>query len=235
MDNEEVEKEGFVQKNLVCILLLVLVLVLLLPLMGWQYWSFSSEYETVSEELRETRHSFHKERIKGLLASALFEAQRGRFELALQDMSSFFTTLNDEIAKADEGAFLPGQRSSLKALFGRRDETIASLARRDSQSISRLTNIYLFYLRTTGDARQSVGQIEVDQNQENTNTGSNSGDSNTNVEKQEPGPDPAEGGITSPGTSNVNSANTNTRDSDPKEKKKENTEPNENNNSSGFR
>ena len=97
---------GSTKKFLVYSILLSLVLLVAFVLTAWKYWQSSGELETTKTEYATSQKSLHKAEIKGLLTQAIVELQRGEFELALKDTSGFFTKLQEEVDKSDEGAYL---------------------------------------------------------------------------------------------------------------------------------
>lgn len=107
---------------------------------------------SVSRELTATQKQLRRAEVKNLLTTAIVEAQNGEYEAARQNMSDFFTNLNGEIEKGDEGSLSKEQREKLKVVFNNRDDIITLLAQRDPASVSRLTDIYGVYKQAMGQA-----------------------------------------------------------------------------------
>ncbi len=165
------EAEGLIRRNLIYIILLVFVFLFGLSITGWQWWQTSSELKTTNTKLEETDKKLKREAIKGEISSAIVETQRGQFEIALKDTSSFFSNLRDEVDSENNSAYTVEQKALLKPIFNERDQIIASVAKREKDSVERLTKIYLVYRNATGDARQGSATDDVGNNDiENTNT-----------------------------------------------------------------
>jgi hypothetical protein len=84
-------------------------------------------------------------RIQNSLASAVIDAQQGDYELALQETSSFFTSLRAETDNLKPSALSPAEIAGVQPLFSGRDNLIALLARRDPASAGQLSGLYVSY------------------------------------------------------------------------------------------
>lgn len=127
----------------------ILLLVFLLGFvpMWWQYRKANEAHEATQKQLR-------KAEIKNLLTTAIIEAKNGEYETARQNASEFFTNLDAEIQKADEGNLTTAQREKLKPIFTNRDNIITMLAQRDPASVERLTDIYAIYKQASGEPQK---------------------------------------------------------------------------------
>ena len=106
---------------------------------------------SVSQELGTTQKQLRKTEIKNLLTTAIVEAKNGEYETARQNASEFFTNLNAEIAKGEQGSLTTEQSQKLKPVFTNRDAMITLLAQRDPASVERLTDIYAIYKQAFGE------------------------------------------------------------------------------------
>ena len=84
------------------------------------------------------------------LGSAAIDARRGAYESARQEASTFFTAANFEIDQRDRSALTESQHKELAPLLGSRDEIITLLARNDSASAERLSNLYVAVRKALG-------------------------------------------------------------------------------------
>ncbi len=91
-----------------------------------------------------------KSEVKNLLMTAIVEARSGEYETGRQNASEFFTNLDAEIKKADEGNLTADEREKLKPVFTNRDSIITMLAQRDPASPERLMDIYAIYKQAFG-------------------------------------------------------------------------------------
>lgn len=153
--------------------------------MGWQYLQASGEIRKIGNELSKTHKLLQREKIKGFLTSAITEIQHRQFNLSLVDTSRFFNALSNEVNKPEQSAYRDEEKILLKKIFEDRDMTIASIARREDGAVEKLTQIYLFYLRATGEFRKS-GEEKTISNQKNDEGNANiiENSTNTNTENQ---------------------------------------------------
>ena len=100
---------------------------------------------TASNALMETEHQLFLARTQNDLASAVIDARRGDYEPARQAVSRFFTSLHEEIERADSWSYTQAQRQALQPLFAGRDELITLLARSDPSSSDRLSDLFVAY------------------------------------------------------------------------------------------
>lgn len=134
---EEKRQSAMSKYGIWAIALLVAFLLGLLP-MWWQYSSTNQTLEATQKQLQ-------KAQIKDYMMTAIVEARNGEYEVARQNASEFFTSLNAEIEKGDKGFLTAEQREKLKTLFTNRDNMITLLAQRDPASADRLTDMYAVY------------------------------------------------------------------------------------------
>jgi len=105
---------------------------------------------TSAAETAKTQTELRKAEAANLLTSAIVESRVGEYESARQKTSDFFTRLQAEIDKADEGYLTAEQRTQVSPIFQSRDTLITLLAQRDQASADRLTDIYAVYQRAIG-------------------------------------------------------------------------------------
>lgn len=106
---------------------------------------------SVSHELETTQKQLRKADLRNSLLTAIVEAQNGEYEIARQKASDFFTDLDAEIAKGEQGSLTTEQSQKLKPIFADRDAMITLLAQRDPASVMRLTDIYATYKQAFGE------------------------------------------------------------------------------------
>jgi hypothetical protein len=111
----------------------------------------ANERDVVQQALRLTQ-------IENALAAATIQARRGDYEPARTAASTFYTTLREELDRADSGFAVPS-RDTLQALLAERDQMITLLARRDLAVADRLANTYISYRQLAGTLpRQAAPQ-----------------------------------------------------------------------------
>lgn len=81
------------------------------------------------------------------LGNAIVDARAGKYELARQGTSDFFSNLSIEVERG--AIFNDAQKTQLRSLLQERDDTITSLARSDPYSADRLTKLYNQYREAT--------------------------------------------------------------------------------------
>ena len=124
------------------------VLLLVVFLLGFgPMWLKSRE---CSHKLSAAERQLNLATIQNALASAAIDARRGDYELARQAASNFFTSLRTETDRGDDSALSQAQREGVHPLFARRDDFITLLARSDSGSADRLSDLYVSYRKIMG-------------------------------------------------------------------------------------
>lgn len=89
------------------------------------------------------QRELHLSRMQNMLASSAIDAQRGEYEPARQEASNFFTSLLEQLDKAEtDAALTPHQRDGLKPLLTQRDDLITLLARSDPAAAPRLLDMH---------------------------------------------------------------------------------------------
>lgn len=142
---ENTASSPFVRWGIFAAIVLAAFLVGLIPMM-MQKWTVQGELANTQKQLRQVE-------VKGLLTTAIVEANRGEYEPARQSASNFFTQLNTEQERGPEGFLTENQRGNIKPVFDARDSLITMLAQRDPAAVERLTNVYSTYLQTMGVAQ----------------------------------------------------------------------------------
>jgi hypothetical protein len=103
----------------------------------------ANERDTAVRQLRASQLQNH-------LGSAIVNARIGEYEPARVSASNFFTDLLAEIDRPENAAFSASQNQSLRPVLEQRDEIITLLARSDPAAVERLTNLYLAYVKASG-------------------------------------------------------------------------------------
>jgi hypothetical protein len=144
----ETKKGGLPGWAIWAIVLLIVFLLGFVP-MWLQYRSAVQTNEELQKQLR-------KSEVKNYLTTAIVEARSGEYETGRQNASEFFTNLDAEIKRADEGNLTAAERERLKPVLTNRDNIITMLAQRDPASAERLMDIYAIY-------KQAFGQMTTAQ------------------------------------------------------------------------
>ena len=107
---------------------------------GWQYASARS----LGRRLDTTSRELQLARLEGMLAVAVVEAQRGEYDRARQQASTFYTQAQRSVtaAKASAGraATLAGPEEALRQVLQRRDSTVTLLSRSDTGATTALAS-----------------------------------------------------------------------------------------------
>ena len=120
-----------------CILLLIAFLLGFVPM-----WL---NYRTCSRSLVMVERQLNIALLQNTLASSAIDARRGDYELARQNASAFYLSLQADADKEKNSSFSMAQRERIPQLFNKRDETITLIARSDPASADRLSDIYVLY------------------------------------------------------------------------------------------
>ncbi|CAN5601436.1 hypothetical protein BH20ACI4_BH20ACI4_20900 [soil metagenome] len=140
---QNVLKEKLVRWGIFAIALIIAFLIGFIPM--WMKASdYAAEHEVTKKTLTRSENS-------NLISKAIVDAKRGEYESARNNTSDFYTRLNSEIEKGENGAYPAAQNEKLKAVFTDRDAIITLLAQRDPASVERLTDIYLIYREAVGE------------------------------------------------------------------------------------
>jgi hypothetical protein len=97
-------------------------------------------------EMRSLSEALRANVLQNEIATATINARSGKFELARQQASAFFSDLEAEL-RNENSAFTTERQAALKSLLTQRDDTITTLARSDLASGERLTALYFKYLQ----------------------------------------------------------------------------------------
>jgi hypothetical protein len=111
-------------------------------------WLSSTDYR---QQLDSVVKTLRPSVLQNELATATINARRAEFEQARQQTSSFFTDLRAELA-SDESSFTDEQREGIQSILVQRDDLITLLARNDTSSADRLTDLYFNYLQVKNSA-----------------------------------------------------------------------------------
>jgi hypothetical protein len=95
-------------------------------------------------------HQLQMSGLKAQLSEAALESRRGHYETARQNVSGFFTSLNNAMEHSTGTDLTPEQLKSLQPVFSERDELITLLARNDPASADRLLNLDLAFRKILG-------------------------------------------------------------------------------------
>jgi len=99
----------------------------------------------ISTSLSQAERHLSVARIENTLSSAAIDARRGDYEPARQAASDFFTSLRAQSDAGTESVFSQTQREGLQSMLAPRDEIITLLARSDSASADRLSDLHVSY------------------------------------------------------------------------------------------
>jgi len=103
------------------------------------------KFRECSANLSQAQQHLSVARMENTLSSAAIDARRGEYEPARQAASDFFTSLRAEIDSGTDSAFSQTQREGLQSMLTPRDEIITLLARGDSASADRLSDLNVSY------------------------------------------------------------------------------------------
>lgn len=165
MNESEIRTENGFRSKLIKIGIVVVVL-LIVFLAGFIPMWMKLNKEAADHS--NTAKMLTRSEISNLITTAIVEARRGEYESARQKTSEFYTRLDAQIQSGESSAYSNVQNESLKAAFSNRDAIITLLAQRDPASVERLTDIYLTYRQSAGEA------VSQTTNQANTNSSVNS-------------------------------------------------------------
>lgn len=115
---------------------------LLLFLFGFiLVWFVGNQYKH-----NEWQNELRPSAMQNTLATATINANRGEYELARQQASDFFNALRTEIYR-DDSSFDGEQLKNAQSILAQRDEINTLLARSDSASANRLTDLYFAFVQ----------------------------------------------------------------------------------------
>lgn len=80
-----------------------------------------------------------------LLASAVIDARRGKYESARQNASSFFGEVRTELDNMSSVIFSTQEKAAVMEQLSGRDEIITLLSRGDAAGGERLSDLYVAY------------------------------------------------------------------------------------------
>ena len=103
-----------------------------------------SRVNSAHDDLTHARHALHAARLEVALSAAVIEAQSGRYEVARQRASDFYTGLQRQLLPV----IAAEQQADARAMLSERDSIITSLARSDPTSSGVLASV-LVRLRET--------------------------------------------------------------------------------------
>jgi hypothetical protein len=99
-------------------------------------WQYSSARRHAGD-LHRTEHVLAFTQMEATLGAATIEAQRGSYEISRQLASEFFTQLQANAGRAEQG-----RRSELIEILQQRDAMITALSRSDPQSGALLAQLF---------------------------------------------------------------------------------------------
>jgi hypothetical protein len=95
-------------------------------------------------DLAQTTRAYHAARLEATLSAAVIEAQSGRYEMARQRTSDFYTGLQQRL----QPALAEPQQADTRTMLSERDSIITSLARNDPTSAVTLSSLLERYRET---------------------------------------------------------------------------------------
>ncbi len=105
----------------------------------------------LDSRLDETSQALSLHRLEATLAVAVFEAQRGSYEMSRLQASDFFSGVQSVTPRVP-----PAVRQDLTSILGERDQTITLLSRGDPEAADQLAGLYVRYRDARGRAEQAL-------------------------------------------------------------------------------
>lgn len=109
---------------------------------GWQ-WLAARDYRAQADE---ANRGLTMERLATTLASAVIQADRGDFDAAREQASTFFTGLQSNVDQAESAE----AAATFEEILARRDAVITSLSRSDPAAEDVLAQIFVRFRVATG-------------------------------------------------------------------------------------
>jgi hypothetical protein len=98
-----------------------------------------------TSERDQALHKLQTAELKNQLSAAALNARRARYEVARQELSAFFTSLNGALVRNDNPDINSEHLQALQPELSKRDELITLLARGDPASADRLADFDLAF------------------------------------------------------------------------------------------
>lgn len=128
-------------RNRMILIAVAAVVLAFLAGFGWQY----ARAEGLEARVAAAERDLVFATAESTLAAAAIAAQQGQYDVALQQASAFFTTLQQYVALAP-----PAARDELDAVLAQRDATIATISRQDPAAANALGRLFLRYRTAIG-------------------------------------------------------------------------------------
>ncbi|HYW32219.1 MAG TPA: hypothetical protein VE869_11975 [Gemmatimonas sp.] len=107
-----------------------------------------SRVNSAQDDLTQTTRALHAARLEAALGAAVIEAQSGRYEVARQRASDFYTGLQRQLLPV----IAADQQADARAMLSERDSIITSFARSDPASSGVLASVLARLRETIHDA-----------------------------------------------------------------------------------
>lgn len=108
----------------------------------------------LDNRLEQTSQALTLHRLEAALAVAVFEAQRGSYEMSRLHASDFFSGVQSVAPNVPSAV-----RQDLMSILGERDQTITLLSRGDPEAADQLAGIYVRYRDARGRAEQALPRV----------------------------------------------------------------------------
>jgi hypothetical protein len=106
-------------------------------------------------DLATAQIELRRNHIETLLASAVIDARRGKYEDARQSASGFFGEVRTELDNATSNSFNAQEKTKVSELIQNRDEVITLLSRGDNAGAERLSDLYVAYRQAMDEANSA--------------------------------------------------------------------------------
>jgi hypothetical protein len=100
--------------------------------------------------------------LKDQLSAAALDARGGKYEVAREELSGFFTFLNTALVRKGDANVTPEELKSLQPVLSEHDELITLVARNDPASADRLLNLDLAFREALAHPLGTVTRLQND-------------------------------------------------------------------------
>jgi hypothetical protein len=90
-------------------------------------------------------HKLQTSELKDQLSAAALNSRRGQYEIARQELSAFFNSLDAAVNRRNDPDITPEKLKSIQPILSQRDNLITLLARSDPASADRLSDLDLAF------------------------------------------------------------------------------------------
>ena len=114
-----------------------------------------AQVDRARQLVAESNAALQAARLEATLSAAVIEAQSGRYEVARQHASDFYTGLQRRLLPVIDGA----PQEEARAMLAERDSIITSLARNDPASPATLADVLVRHRETVRDAALDSSKV----------------------------------------------------------------------------